>query len=249
MSGFARGLLGLAILAGGCCANAALSCANGGSSDSTGSAAADDTDSGGSSSSDDSGTLSNPAPDSGSGGGKDSGGSSTDAGKDSGGGGMCTGAVVVNEIQSDGVSGTDEFVELYNPAACALSLNKYSLNYYSSGGTGAPGAYFVGAAADTIPANGYFVIAGNAFAGASNGKLTGGLAAAAGRVGITDNSGKLLDSVAYGAQSGNNTYVEKSPAPSPASKKSIGRKPNGTDSDDNSADFVALPSPTPGAAN
>lgn len=158
-------------------------------------------------------------------------------------------------MQSDGVTASDEFIELYNPAACSLSLKDFKVNYYSSSANsgGAPLIMFTGTASHTIPALGFFLLGGGGFTpppgGKVDGSITGGLAAAAGRVGITDGMGKLLDSVAYGTQTGPNTYVEKNPAPAPPSKKSIGRTPDGKDTDDNSIDFTVLASPSPGKAN
>lgn len=246
MDGFARGVLGLTILAGVACANGLIGCATGTQIDGPATIAGEDADSGTSGGMDDSGMPPDPGMDAGSGNqmGKDS-GTSIDAGKDSG-GGSCAGVLVINEVQTAGGSASDEFVELYNSAACALSLNKFTLNYSSSGGS-APSPIFVGSSSDSIPGKGYFVLKGSGFAGSSNGKLTGGLAAD-GRLGVTNDTGKLIDAVGWGTLTGG-TYVEKNAAPAPATNKSIGRKPDGTDTDNNAVDFAVLNSPSPGAAN
>ena len=136
---------------------------------------------------------------------------------------------------------TDEFVELYNPSACAADLGNWVLKYESSaGGTGAAGHTFM--AGDSIPSMGYLVLTP-----ASN-NWTTGMAAASGQVGLLDGTGKLVDGVAYGTVTGGD-YREKTAATGPASGGSIGRSPNGADSDNNKTDFKTYPAPSPGAAN
>jgi hypothetical protein len=252
MNGFVRGLLVLTIL-GLPFAHGVSGCAQGSEIDGPATITGDDpdsgvTDDGGGTPTDDGGGNPIPGTDSGSGGGKDSGGTT----KDSGGGGPCAGVVTINEIQTYGATATDEFIELYNSQPCALSLNKFALNYSSAGGS-SPSAQWVGGAGDSIPANGFFLLGGAGFTppvgGKTDGSITGGIADS-GRVAILDGSGKVLDSVGYGTiTNGNSPYVEKNAAPGPSHNKSIGRKPDGTDTDDNSTDFSALSSPTPGKAN
>ncbi len=243
MNGFARGVLGLTILAGVCCANGLSGCATGTEINGPAFLPGEDTDSGTPVTTDDAGT---PAD-------MDSGGS-TGTGKDSGtiqmgmDSGLCAGEVVINEVQTAGGTASDEFVELYNPAGCALPLNKYTLNY-SSASNSPPSAMYVGKSGDSIPSHGYFLMVGSGYAGgASLPKITGGLAND-GRLAILDPSSKVIDSIGYGTLTGGNTYVEKNAAPGPATNKSIGRKPDGHDTDSNATDFVVLASPSPGAAN
>src|SRR5262249_18417935 len=65
-----------------------------------------------------------PAP------GGDSGGDSP-----SGSDGGCSGPVVINEVQTAGNAGaSDEFIELYNPNACAVSLANWNLYYHAAAG-------------------------------------------------------------------------------------------------------------------
>jgi hypothetical protein len=164
-------------------------------------------------------------------------------GNDSGGPG-CTGAIVINELQTDGV---DEFVELYNPNSCAVPLSGWEIKYESAGGGAGPAGYkFV--AGDSIPALGYFLVASSAFSGKKDATLISGFAAAAGQVGLVDDKSAIIDGVAYGTVTGG-SYREKQSAAAPPTNKSIGRSPNGTDTDNNSADFKVLTSPSPGAAN
>ena len=157
--------------------------------------------------------------------------------------GGCTAKVVINELVTNGAGGAnDEMVELYNPSACAADLGGWALKYESSaGGTGAAGHAFV--AGDTIPSMGYLVLTPG---GTTN--WTAGMAAASGQVGLLDGTGKLVDGVAYGTITGGD-YREKTAATAPASGGSIGRSPNGADTDNNKSDFKTYATPSPGAAN
>ena len=159
----------------------------------------------------------------------------------------CTKKVVINELRTDGATASDEFVELYNPSACAVALAGWSLKYESKAGSAGPAGYtFTGG--DSIAANSYYLIASATFVGKKDATLMTGFAATDGQVGLLDGTMKVVDAVAYGAVTAGD-YREKSPAPSPVSGKSIGRLPNGTDTDSNSADFKALSSSSPGVAN
>jgi hypothetical protein len=68
---------------------------------------------------------------------------------------------------------------------------------------------------------------------------------------LRDPNGKLLDSVGYGTAT--NAFVETRPAPAPPATASPGssgiRLPDGTDTNDNGADFRLTATPTPGAPN
>lgn len=159
----------------------------------------------------------------------------------------CDKKVVINELMSDGASASDEFVELYNPGTCAVALAGWTLKYESaSGGAGSAGYVFV--AADSIAAKGYFLLASGAVSGTKDGTWISGMAAAAGQVALLDDKSVMIDAVGYGTITGG-SYHEKTSAPAPVSGGSIGRIPNGTDSDSNSADFKKIASPTPRAAN
>jgi len=180
--------------------------------------------------------------------GSDSGGDSP-SGDDGGGG--CTTKVVVNELQVAGGGGaSDEFIELFNPNTCSVSLASWNLYYRSS--TDAPatgGGVLVHAfASESIAAKGYFLLAPSQFTGkVPDATYNATLAAAGGQVGLVDDKMKLVDAVGYGTAAG--SYTEKTAAADPGTSQSVARKPNGADSDDNSKDLVVATSPTPGAAN
>jgi hypothetical protein len=101
-----------------------------------------------------------------------------------------------------------------------------------------------------IPAGGYFVFAGTATPlplGAAHMAQPCSYSTAAGGLGLRAPDGTLVDSVGYGAAT--NAFVEGSAVGAPAATKSASRTPNGTDTNNNSTDFVANTTPTPGASN
>jgi len=161
------------------------------------------------------------------------------------------GQIKINEVQTaGGSSASDEFVELYNPCGNPVSLAGASLKYRSATGiTDNAMADLTG----TVAANGFYLLASSSYAGAAapdqpkGWKSLSGIAATGGGIGLEDGAGNRIDSVGWG--SANNTFVEKSAAAAPAAGHSIGRKPDGNDSNDNSADFQEFTTPTPRAAN
>lgn len=165
----------------------------------------------------------------------------------------CTGKIVVNELMTAGASAADEFVELYNTATCAVSMGGWKLAYRAASGNPSVGGLYTFVAGTQIPARGYFVIGGDAFTGKKDGTLTGAMAATAGQVALLDETGKVIDGVAYGTtvmtDASAGTYAEKTPAQAPLANASISRKSDGHDTDDNSADFERTSPHTAGASN
>jgi hypothetical protein len=174
----------------------------------------------------------------------DEAGSDAPTGSDAG----CGKTVVINEVQTAGASASDEFVELMNRGTCTVPLGSWKLQYRSSG-DGLGVALYTFGAGDSIPAGGrVFVANGSGSFSGKLGTLTPGMAAAAGQVGLLDDTGALVDGVAYGSVS-TGTYLEGSAAPSPPTSGSIARKPDGTDTNNNASDFKTAATPTPGAPN
>jgi hypothetical protein len=169
------------------------------------------------------------------------------------GGPKCSGKVVVNELMTAGASAADEFVELYNTATCAISMGGWKLSYRASSGNLSVGGLHTFVAGTQIPAKGFFVIGGDAFTGKKEATLTGAMAADRGQVALLDDTGKVIDGVAYGTQimtdAGAGTYAEGTPAQSPLPNASISRKTDGEDTDDNATDFARTSPHTAGASN
>jgi hypothetical protein len=156
-------------------------------------------------------------------------------------GGTCVPKVVINEIKTDGTTANDEMVELYNPSACDVPLGSWEIKYESaSGGTGSAGHKF--AAGTTIAAMGYLVLTPGA------GSWTAGMSKTDGQIGLLDDTGAVVDGVGWGTVTAG-SYREKTAVIAPATSGSIGRSPNGADSDNNKTDFKTYASPSPGAPN
>jgi Lamin Tail Domain len=160
----------------------------------------------------------------------------------------------VNEVMTGSTgAAANEFVELVNAGTEALDAGGHRVVYRSAAGT-----------SDTllgtlptetiIPAGGHYLLGGSAYVGpvAADQSFGTGLAATAGGVGVRDPDGVLLDSVGFGATVANG-FVEGHPAGAPPTTatpgSSIGRMPDGADSNDNALDFAVSSTPTPRSAN
>ncbi len=160
--------------------------------------------------------------------------------------------LVINEIDYD-QPGTDEaeFIELKNNGSAPLNLDAYELVLVNGSNNT---AYNTIALPDAILAAGdYFVISGNAtvpntdlvVTPATNLIQNGAPDAVALR---ETNSGNLVDAVSYEGLV--TDFAEGSGAPADTNDPNVGlsRLPDGTDTNDNGADFGLAPI-TPGAAN
>ncbi len=177
------------------------------------------------------------------------GGATGGTGGGTGGAGCKT--IVVNEVATTGPGGGfDEFVELYNYGSCTASLAGWKIVYASQ--SGSPQAdKWIGAGGDTLAAGAYWVIGGNAFTGAKNATLLNpgsGLGNTSG-IALFDPSAAKVDSVGYGGVSPSHPFVETSAfSQAGTATKSVGRSPNGKDTNNNSVDFMRV-NRSPGAAN
>jgi Lamin Tail Domain len=159
---------------------------------------------------------------------------------------------------------TEEFVELYNPCQMNLPLNGWKLVYRSANNVNAVDAagdstllFDFAAKNVTLPAGGYLVYGGAVFhagyPGISDGVMSSQLAAGGGAVGLRDAAGRLVDSVGYTTVNAMNAFVETAAAPAPPTLappgNSIGRLPNGADTDDNAKDWRLSMAITPKKAN
>jgi hypothetical protein len=162
-------------------------------------------------------------------------------------GGCGAANLLINEVQTDGATATDEWVEIYNPCTTAVTLDG-KLVYRGPSST-ADSNTLASFTNKTFPAQGYFLIANDGYSGTADiAKFTSsGLGAAGGGVGLRDSSDALLTSMAWGASTSNG-FQQGSPAAAPGTSKSAARKPNGTSTHNDSADFT-VGAPTPRAPN
>ena len=159
--------------------------------------------------------------------------------------------LVINEIDYDTPDSNDphEFIEIYNPGASSVDLTRYRIDLVN-GSNGTPYASFAGTG--ELAGGGYYLIAKQSVFDVSTTPkllLTDNLQNGPDAIRIVETATeRVVDSVHYeGPVAG---AGEDTPAgnDSGAAARSIGRCPNGFDSNDNGLDFAAMPA-TPGAAN
>jgi 5'-nucleotidase len=178
-----------------------------------------------------------------------------------------TGAgLVINEVYGGGGNAgatlTNDFIELRNTTTQVVSLGGLSVQYRSAGGTGAPGSSNVVALPSVdLPAGDTYLVGAAAGTGGSQAlptpDVTSGinLSGTGGQVFLADQPGPLdpgtgaisnpdvLDFVGWG--SATTTSFETAHAPATTNPTSVSRDANGTDTNDNSADFTVTNPPTP----
>ena len=169
------------------------------------------------------------------------------------GGGGGDAAMSVNELMT-GVTAaaTDEFVEIVNTGTAAADLSGWKLVYRSAAGTS---DVVLATVPDgtSLAAGGFYLFGGAGYVSgpAADQSYSTSIAATGGGVGIRDAGGNLVDSVGWGTAT--NAFVEGTVAAAPGTTEapgtSIGRIPDGDDTNDNAADFVVDDSPTPKGSN
>lgn len=176
------------------------------------------------------------------------------------------GTVVVNEVDYDQPNAdTDEFVEIYNKGASSVNLDGVSIelidgsgldSYDSvdlSGNTLAAGQYLVVGSTTVTAASGAIKID---FAGATNNIQNGPDGVAL----YDSRSHKVIDALSYegsvnGVTIDGNTFdlvdgtVTAAAETNSAPNRSMARFPNGTDTHNDSVDWITTDTVTPGAAN
>jgi hypothetical protein len=161
--------------------------------------------------------------------------------------------VRVNEVATGTtVSAADEFVEIVNAGGAAADIGGWKVVYRSAGGTSDTTLSTV-PTGTTLTAGSFYLFGGSSYAGAraADQIFSPGLASAGGAVGIRDAAGSLVDSVGWGTAA--NALVEGTVAPTPPSTgppgSSIVRRPDGHDTNDNSADFAVAAIASPRVTN
>ena len=163
--------------------------------------------------------------------------------------------LVINEIDYDteGSSDTAEFVEILNPGASAVDLSGYRIELVDGSG-GEVYATYTGSG--QLGAGKYFVIGDTAVIQPDPPLPAGTVTLALDSKGLQQgpdivrivkiSTEKVMDAVQYEGRA--NGAGEGASAPSDTDVKSIGRCPNGSDTNDNGDDFVTM-APTPGKTN
>ena len=166
-------------------------------------------------------------------------------------------AVIINEVYPGGGSSNttttyqQDFIELYNNGTAAASITGFTLQYASAAGAfpTTTSANSVTFPSFSLPAGGYFLVAGGTNTSAAGAALptpdaTSGIqaGATAGELQLLDSTGAVLDLVGYGSTA--SAFEGTAPAPSASITTSISRTA-GLDTNQNSVDFTAgAPSPT-----
>lgn len=157
--------------------------------------------------------------------------------------------LVISELVTGGASATDEFVEIYNPAASEAPLAGVELVYVTASGSTVTrrAAWEEG----SVPAYGHLLI-GNAagiYETVADETYSGGMSSTGGSVvlRVTD-SGTAIDALGWG--NATNSWVEGTPAVAAGAGSSLERLPGGRmgsaqDTDDNLRDFVERQDPEP----
>ena len=161
--------------------------------------------------------------------------------------------LVINEVDYDQAGAdTAEFVEIVNPNTTAVDLADYRIELVNGSNGRGYGSY---TATGRLAAGGYFVIADQAVINAvPSGTVTaplksGGLQNGPDAIRIVEAAtGRVLDGLHYEEPVPDTGEGQPAPEDDTGAPASIGRCPDGFDSDDNGADFATM-TPTPGAAN
>ena len=170
--------------------------------------------------------------------------------------GECAPRLVINELDYDQEGAdTADFAELFNAGDCALDTAGVTLALINGGVADAPSYRNVDLTlAGPSVAPGQYVVVGPPGLAAS-------LPAGAALIAIEsfsiqngspdglrlEQAGSVLDALTYGGVIASTT--ETASAPADVGAGSLGRCPDGHDTDDGSLDFESLEAPTPGAAN
>ncbi|RME23865.1 MAG: lamin tail domain-containing protein [Deltaproteobacteria bacterium] len=173
---------------------------------------------------------------------------------DGGGAGeTCDTAVVINEFLAD-PAGSDsgaEWVELYNPGTDDVDLSGWKLEYGASSYSG----HATIPDGTIIPAGSWLVIGGELVDEAEIilSLSMGNASEGADGLRLVCADGAVADIVIYGESNDEGWTNEagelSTVAPAAPSGASLGRDPDGVDTDDSAADFVAFDYASPGSAN
>lgn len=162
---------------------------------------------------------------------------------------------VINELATGGTTGADEWVEIYNPCTNAIDVSGWTLNYRAASATGGADTNLMVTLIGTMAPGELRLFAGRDYAGASDGiwpDVSGIMQQTSGAVGLrtAPMNASLVDSIAYGAATPGNPFIETNPTGPMANGRSASRLPfDGKDTDDGGADVMVIATQTPRALN
>jgi hypothetical protein len=157
--------------------------------------------------------------------------------------------LVVSELQTGGTSASDEFVEIANQGAGPVDLMGLEVVYATSTGSTVTrkGTWTT---STVLAAGQRFLLANSAgvHAAIADATYSGGFAATGGALALRVVGGTSIDAVGWGDAT--NAFVEGTAAPAPPAGSSLERAPggsagNGTDTNDNAADWFVQAAPSP----
>ena len=162
------------------------------------------------------------------------------------------GRVVINEFSTGTTAHSDdEFVELKNTGSGDVDVSGCRLFYQGAGDLAEAQIALIPASTTITAASRYYVLGGANYSGTSDlpSPLSADLDATDGSLALRcgPNPGTANDSVGWGTDPAG--FAEVTPAGAPPVDQSAARTPDGTDTGDNSSDFVIATTPTPRADN
>jgi len=171
---------------------------------------------------------------------------------------MVTGAQchpVINELQTGtAASGSDEWVEVFNPCTTSIDVTGWTLDYRAATNTGASDGVALVTLSGTLSAGGLRLFCSDVSTAFCDGTWTGGqLALQNGSLALRSgpkDAGPIVDSIGYGTIAPGHPFVEGNAAMPLSAGNVLARLPfDGIDQGNNAADFVLTDQSTPGTLN
>ncbi|TMD31026.1 MAG: lamin tail domain-containing protein, partial [Chloroflexi bacterium] len=160
-----------------------------------------------------------------------------------------TSSLLITEVVTGGASASDEFVEIFNAGPLAADLVSMEVVYVTAtGGTVTRKATWT--TSRPLAAGQHLLVANGlgSYAALADATYSGGFAATGGSIALRVVGGAVVDAVGWGDAT--NAFLEGAAAPAPPAGSSIERRPggdagNGTDTNDNAADWFVQSQPVP----
>jgi uncharacterized protein YdeI (BOF family) len=158
-------------------------------------------------------------------------------------------SLVVSEVQTGGSSASDEYAEIANQGSGPVDLIGLELIYATSSGSTVTRKASWSTSLVLAPGRRTLVVnSAGSYVGLGDATYTGGFAATGGAVALRVIGGSVVDAIAWGDAT--NAFVEGTAAPAPPASSSLERRPggsagNGTDTNDNLADWLVSDAPGP----